>query len=134
PFRPSLWLRNPHVQTILSTYWKGSAFPHATVRRRVRLSDGDQLVLHDTTPPAWQSGDAIAMLVHGLGGSHRSGAIVRLARLLIRRGVRTARLDLRGTGAGFQLARGCYNAGWSADVRAAREAVRRLAPEAPLRR
>jgi predicted alpha/beta-fold hydrolase len=88
--------------------------------------------MHDTTPPAWQPGAPIAMLVHGLGGSHRSGAIVRLARLLIRRGVRTVRLDLRGAGAGFRLARGCYNAGCSADVRAALEAVQRLAPTSPL--
>ena len=44
-FRPWFWLKNPHVQTVLGVYWKGSAFPHASVRRRVRLSDGDQLVL-----------------------------------------------------------------------------------------
>src|SRR5207247_913804 len=108
-FRPWYWLRNPHAQTILGVYWKGTAFPHASVRRRVRLGDGDQLVLHDTTPPPWQPGDPVAALVHGLSGSHRSGAIVRLARLLLARGVRTVRLDLRGTGAGFRLARGCYN-------------------------
>ena len=131
-FRPWFWLRNPHLQTLLGVYWKGTGFPHATVRRRVRLPDGDQLVLHDTTPPAWRPGDPVAVLVHGLSGCHRSGAIVRLARLLIARGVRAVRLDLRGTGAGFPLARGCYNAGCSADVRAALEAVHRLAPESPL--
>src|SRR4051794_34525498 len=102
-FQPWFWLRNAHAQTILGVYWKGSAFPHATVRRRVRLPDGDQLVLHDSVPPAWRPGDAVAVLVHGLGGSHRSGAIVRLARLLLRRGVRAVRLDLRGAGAGFAL-------------------------------
>src|SRR4051812_39685979 len=132
PFRPWFWLRNPHVQTILGVYWKGSAFPHATTRRRVRLPDGDQLVLHDSTPAAWRAGGPVAVLVHGLGGSHRSGAVVRLARLLLRRGVRAVRLDLRGAGAGFALARGCYNAGCSADVRAALEAVHRLAPDSPL--
>src|SRR5437868_4313110 len=100
-FRPWFWLRNPHVQTILATVGKGSAFPHATVRRRVRLTDGDQLVAHDTTPPMWRPGDPIGVLVHGLSGNHRSGGIVRLARLLLARGVRTVRLDLRGTGAGF---------------------------------
>jgi predicted alpha/beta-fold hydrolase len=131
-FRPWLWLRNPHLQTILGVYWKGKAFPHATTRRRVRLVDGDQLVLHDTVPPAWQPTDPVALLVHGLSGNHRSGAIVRTARLLLARGARVVRLDLRGTGAGFPLARRCYNAGCSADVRAALEAVHRLAPQAPL--
>jgi predicted alpha/beta-fold hydrolase len=131
-FRPWFWLRNPHAQTILGVYWKGSAFPHASVRRRARLSDGDQLVLHDTTPADWQPGNPIAVLVHGLSGSHRSGAIVRLARLLLARDIRTVRLDLRGTGAGFRLARGCYNAGCSADVRAALQLVHRFAPTSPL--
>lgn len=132
PFRPLFWLRNPHVQTIVGVYWKGTGFPHTSVRRRVRLADGDQLVLHDTAPSGWRTGDPVAMVVHGLSGSHRSGAVVRLARLLLVRGVRTVRLDLRGAGAGFRLARGCYNAGCSADVRAALLAVHRLAPSSPL--
>ncbi|HEX4591323.1 MAG TPA: alpha/beta fold hydrolase [Gemmataceae bacterium] len=132
PFQPFFWLRNPHAQTVLGVVWKGSAFPHATVRRRVRLHDGDQLVLHDSTPPAWHDGDPIAVLVHGLGGNHRSGGIVRLARQLLPKGIRVVRLDLRGTGSGFRLARGCYNAGCSADVRAVLAAVHRLAPRSPL--
>src|SRR5207244_813692 len=45
---------------------------------------------------------------------------------------RAVRLDLRGAGSGFALARGCYNAGSSDDVRAAAAAVHRLAPQAPL--
>jgi uncharacterized protein len=131
-FRPVFFLRNPHVQTILGVVGKSSAFPHTTVRRRVRLNDGDQLVAHDTTPAAWRLGDPIAVLAHGLSGCHRSGGIVRMARLLLARGVRTVRLDLRGTGAGFTLARGCYNAGCSGDVRAVLAAMHRLAPQSPI--
>jgi predicted alpha/beta-fold hydrolase len=131
-FSPWFWLRNPHVQTILAVVGKGSAFPHTTIRRRVRLADGDQLVLHDTAPPSWRSGNPIAVLVHGLGGCHRSGGIVRLARLLFGRGIRVIRLDLRGTGAGFALARGCYHAGCSPDVRSALAVVHRLAPMSPI--
>jgi hypothetical protein len=131
-FRPWFWLRNPHLQTILAVVGKGSAFPHATVRRRVRLADGDHLVMHDTSPPSWRPSDPVAVLVHGLGGNHRSGGIVRLGRLLFGRGVRIVRLDLRGTGAGFALARGSYNAGCSADVRAALMTVHALAPTSPL--
>lgn len=131
-FRPPFWLRNPHAQTVVGVLWKGSAFPHQAVRRRVRLSDGDQLVLHDTVPMGWQPGEPVAVLVHGLGGTHRSGGIVRLARLLLSRGVRTVRLDLRGAGAGFHLARGCYNAGCSADVRVALDAVHRAVPHSPV--
>ena len=82
-FRPLPLLSNPHLQTVLGVYWKGQAFPHHTVRRRVRLPDGDRLVLHDTAPAGWRPTDPVALLVHGLGGSHRSGAIVRTARLLL---------------------------------------------------
>jgi predicted alpha/beta-fold hydrolase len=117
---------------VLAAFWKSCAFPHVTIRRRVRLHDGDQLVMHDTAPSAWRDGGPIAMLVHGLGGSHRSGGIVRLARLLLAHGVRVVRLDLRGTGAGFRLARGCYHAGCSGDVRAALAAMHRNAPGSPL--
>jgi predicted alpha/beta-fold hydrolase len=131
-FRPLFWLRNPHAQTVAGVVWKGSAFPYPTVRRRVRLPDGDQLVLHDTVPAGWRTGDPIAVLLHGLGGSHRSGGIVRMARLLLARGIRTVRLDLRGAGAGFHLARGCYNAGCSADVRVALQAIHRSTPDSPL--
>ena len=46
--------------------------------------------------------------------------------------MRVVRLDLRGTGAGFRLARASYNAGCSADVRVALEAMHRLAPQSPL--
>jgi predicted alpha/beta-fold hydrolase len=131
-FRPWFWLRNPHAQTLLGVVWKSSAFPHATIRRRVRLADGDQLVLHDTVASGWRPGDPVAVLVHGLAGSHRSGGIVRLARLLLARGIRVMRLDLRGTGAGFALARGSYNAGCSTDVRAVLTSVHRIAPSSPI--
>src|SRR4051794_26212348 len=104
-FRPPFWLRNPHVQTVLGYWLKGNGFPHATRRRRARLADGAQLVLHDPAQAGWRAGDPVAVLVHGLGGSHRSGGIVRLARLLLGRGVRVVRLDLRGAGAGFRLAK-----------------------------
>ncbi len=131
-FRPLFGLANPHVQTVLAVYCKSKAFPYPVVRRRVRLADGDQLVLHDTQPATWQATDPLAVVVHGLSGSHRSGAIVRMARGLVRRGVRAVRIDLRGTGAGIRLARGSYNAGCSDDLRAAVESMHRLAPHAPV--
>jgi predicted alpha/beta-fold hydrolase len=131
-FRPWFLLRNPHAQTVLGAFWKSSAFPYRTTRRRVRLEDGDQLVIHDTVPIGWTAGEPIAVLVHGLGGSHHSGGIVRLARLLLARDIRVVRIDLRGTGAGFRLARGCYHAGCSSDVRAALALIHRLAPDSPL--
>jgi uncharacterized protein len=131
-FRPMLGLRNAHVQTVLGALLRGSAFPHQTVRRLVAFPDGDRLVLHDTMPRTWAATHSIALILHGIGGSHRSGPVVRLARLLYRRGVRVIRLDLRGAGAGLPLARKTYHAGCSADVRWALNAIHRLEPKAPI--
>jgi hypothetical protein len=64
-------------------------------------------------------GEPIALLLHGLTGCHASTHIRRLAALLLQRGVRTFRIDLRGAGAGLSLARRTYHAGRSDDVRAA---------------
>jgi uncharacterized protein len=131
-FHPLLGIRNAHVQTVLGVLLRGSAFPHRTVRRIVPLPDGDKLVLHDTEPTAWQPGEPIALLLHGIGGSHRSGPVVRLARMLYRRNVRVMRLDFRGAGAGLPLARKTYHAGCSADVRAAITAIHRLESRSPI--
>jgi uncharacterized protein len=131
-FHPMIGLRNAHVQTVLGVLLRGSAFPHRTVRRIVSLPDGDKLVLHDTQPAKWKPTEPIALLLHGIGGSHRSGPVVSLARKLYRRGIRVMRLDFRGAGAGMPLARKTYHAGCSADVRHAIAAIHRLEPESQI--
>jgi predicted alpha/beta-fold hydrolase len=131
-FEPALGMRNAHVQTVLGVLLRGSAFPHRTVRRLIILPDGDRLVLHDTVPAQWRSSQPIALLLHGIGGSHRSGPVVRLARVLYRRGIRIVRLDFRGAGAGIRLARKTYHAGCSSDVRAVIAALHRLEPQSPI--
>src|SRR5262245_14474967 len=95
-FRPLLFLGNPHLQTIVSMWVRGGPLPGETVRRIVALTDGDRLVLHDNTPPRWSAGKPIAMLLHGLTGSHASSSIVRFARALLAKDIRVIRVDLRG--------------------------------------
>jgi hypothetical protein len=56
-FRPLPLLGNPHVQTVLGTVLGGPP-PRGALRRHVLLPDGDRLVLHDSTPPAWPPGAA----------------------------------------------------------------------------
>lgn len=131
-FRPLPLFANPHVQTVLSVCLKGGRLPGRTQQHVVALDDGDRLVLHENTPRSWQPGHPVAVVLHGLTGSHRSGGVVLQARRLFERGARTFRLDLRGAGAGFHLARGTYNAGCTDDLRAALAVVERLAPESPL--
>lgn len=131
-FRPLPLLRNPHVQTVLGHLLRGPSFRHPSRPRIVPLPDGDRLVLHDTVPSRWRAGDPIAVLVHGLSGSHASGQIQRLANQFVDRHVRAVRLDLRGAGLGVTLARCTYHGGCSDDLRAALTEVHRWSPSSPL--
>jgi predicted alpha/beta-fold hydrolase len=131
-FRPLPFLRNPHLQTLLGHYLPGPRLRASTMERVVGLRDGDALVLHDDAPFTWRAGDRIAVVLHGLIGSHASPAVRRLAARLVRRGVRTVRVDLRGAGKSLPLARGCYTAGNTDDVRAALREVHRCFPTSPL--
>ncbi len=117
PFIAHPWLQNGNLQTVIGSF---DRLPREqAVRRTVTLSDGDQVILHDDQPATWQTGQATALLVHGLCGSHRSGYLVRIAGRLNDVGARTFRLDMRGCGAGRALARRPYHSGRSEDLRAA---------------
>ncbi len=131
-FRPLPLLGNAHVQTLLGSLVSWHRFRFPTRARTVVLADGDRLMLHDSVPPGWMTGERVALLVHGLGGSHRSGYMKRTATLLLRHGLRVVRMDLRGCGAGMELARRPYHGGCSEDVRAAVAEIRRWAPGSPV--
>jgi predicted alpha/beta-fold hydrolase len=117
-FRPFPFLSNRHVQTLLGHWLPGPRCPRPERRHVLWLLDGDGLLLHENIPSGWQPGKPVALLVHGLTGSHASRHIQRLAAMLLRRRVRTVRMDLRGTGMGLTLARNAYHAGRSSDLRA----------------
>jgi uncharacterized protein len=114
-FRPHPLLFNGHLQTIGGMM--GPLPTEQATRRLVRLPDGDHLIIHDDQPPTWQPGQRVALLVHGLCGSHRSSYLVRIAAKLRQHGVRTCRLDMRGCGAGRGLAYHPYHSGRSDDIR-----------------
>jgi predicted alpha/beta-fold hydrolase len=122
-FYPLPLLANPHVQTFLGAYLPG---PGCTPQRRhvAPLDDGDRLLLYDNWPRGWRVGDPITVILHGLGGTASSPHVQRLAVMLLGRGVRVVRVNLRGAGEGVSLARGVYHACRSEDVRAALRFVR----------
>jgi predicted alpha/beta-fold hydrolase len=131
-FRPLPLLGNPHVQTLLSTCLPDWPIAMPASERNVVLPDGDRIVVQDSHAETWRDGDPIALLVHGLSGSHASGYMRRMARLLMPLRVRVVRFDLRGSGRGLALARTSYHAGCSDDVRAVAVDFHRQAPNSPI--
>ena len=132
PFRPLPLLGHPHVQTLLGHLLPGPVVSMPTREFVIRLPDGDGLMLHDNTPNGWLPGDRMALVLHGLTGAHDSPGVERIASRLLAQGLRTVRLDQRGAGKGLPLARRCYHAGRSEDVRAALEEMHRWSPASPI--
>ncbi len=132
PFRPHTVFAGGHRQTLAGAFFPGALPAERAVVRRVDLDDGEAVVVHDDRPPEWLDGGPAAVLVHGLAGCHRSGYLVRIAAKLNAHGVRTFRMDLRGTGAGVALAVKPYHGGCSEDVRAVVRFVEQLCPGSPI--
>ena len=132
PFHPHPLCRGRHAQTVASTLPLIRLPPNRATLRFVALADGDQLALHDDQPAVWQPGNRASLMVHGLGGSHASGYMRRIAAKLNGIGERTFRLDLRGCGAGFGFAKQPYYGGCSDDLAATVRRVGELCPGSPL--
>jgi hypothetical protein len=121
-------LRSGNLQTLASVYFPGSLVEYQARQHHVLLDDDDRLVLHDDCPAEWAAGDPATLLMHGLGGCHQSVYMRRTAAKLCEHGVRVFRMDLRGCGAGVELARLPYHSGRSADAAAA---LRYVAEQCP---
>jgi len=119
PFEPHPWLRGGHRQTIVGRYWGGARQRLEATAHQIELPDGDRLVALESVPAGWQATRPTAVLVHGLAGCAEASYVVRVGRRLLHQGMRVVRINLRGAGAGFGLARGVYHAGRSEDLRAA---------------
>jgi len=117
-FRPHPLARGGHAQTIMGRYVAGRRFAFESHPHQVDLGDGDRLCVLESVPPTWRAGDPAAILIHGLAGNAGALYLVRLAGRLLELGVRVVRMNLRGAGEGFGLARGIYHSGRSGDVRA----------------
>ena len=128
PFIPAMGISGGNRQTILGTFFTGSADFQETVQHKVRVSDGDAVVLHDDQPKQWKQGDHVVLLLHGLSGCHGSGYMMRIAGKLNQQNVRSFRMDHRGCGTGHGLAQKPYHAGRINDLRQAIESIETLCP------
>jgi predicted alpha/beta-fold hydrolase len=131
-FQPHRLLRSGHLQTLAGGLLRGKQYRYRAARRAVLLPEGDVMILHDDRPPGWQPTSPVALLIHGLSGSHQSHYMIRIAGKLNEVGVRTFRLDARGSGSGEGLSRKTYHGGCSHDLGEALQAVAELCPAAPI--
>jgi len=131
-FTPHPLARGGHAQTIMGRYLTGRRFVLASERHEVDLGDGDRLCVLESVPPGWSAGAPAAVLIHGLAGNADAPYLVRLAGRLLELGVRVVRMNLRGAGGGFGLARGVYHSGRSGDVRMVVDWLADRAPGSPI--
>ncbi len=131
-FKPLPLFRSGHRQTILGYFLRKWQKAMPAQLHRLPLPEGDTLHLYDASPPGWHEAGPVAMIVHGLGGCHTSGSVLRLAWECYRQGMRVVRVNMRGSGESLAEAKKPYHAGCSDDIRLAVQLVTQLAPGSPL--
>lgn len=126
-FRPPVWLRNPHFQTLWA-YTVRSRIKIDVRRERVELPDGDFIDLD------WNTCDSgpIVIILHGLSGSIKSHYAKSTLRALGRCGMRGVLMNFRGaSGEPNRLPRG-YHGGETGDLSTVIETLRRREPGTPI--
>jgi len=97
----------------------------------VSVPGNGQLLLRED-PPELARARGWVLLVHGLGGSSDRPGVRRLALALLAEGFGVWRLNLRGAGAGRDLAHGTYAAACNGDLLPVLAAARQRAAGLPL--
>ena len=120
-FRPALWMRGPHAQTIVPSLFPAPAVRGAVETVDVPVAAGTQLRILVTRPPGPLRGTLVA--IHGLCGSAESGYMRRTAVQAHARGWAVVRVNLRNCGGTEALATTFYNAGQSDDADAVLRAI-----------
>jgi hypothetical protein len=136
--RPPLWLRNPHVQSILATTFvrrpriEHEAAPLVGAARELLLDCGDgvRLQCFISRPP--QSNGSPVLVLHGWEGSAESIYVLSLARLLFERGFEVVRLNLRDHGETHHLNRDLFHSCRLPEVIGAVRALQGHFPGRPL--
>ena len=132
PFRPHSFLKSGDWQTIAPVIFRGDRRLPVKEHHQVELEDGDRIVLVESCPESWNTGDPVVLLLHGLAGCHMSNYMVRVAAKMHERGWRTFRLDHRGVGAAQGLADRPYHAGRIQDAAAGLKRIEQLASGSPI--
>lgn len=114
-FEPLPGLGSKHFQTIIASYLPAGEAPPSK-NRLIELEQDDYLSCEISTPTIWKKTDQTIVLIHGMGGSHLSNTLIRMARKLYAIGSKVVRVNLRGCGSGEGLSKLPYSACTSSDV------------------
>ncbi len=120
PFDPPIWLRNPHVQTLVASRkprrWNYGWDSWETIT--FDLGPDGKLTAEASWQPGRRSNSPLLFLLHGLEGSARSHYLVGMSRKAFRAGFHTVRVNTRNCGGTEHLTPTLYCAGLSQDVMA----------------
>src|SRR5712671_1892698 len=117
-FDPHPLLRNPHAQTLASSFWprRFPRLPRSTARE-FETEPGTRILGECHWQPAPRERPTL-VLVHGLEGSSQSGYMMGLAERALAAGWNAVRLNQRNCGGTESLTPTLYNSGLSGDYRA----------------
>lgn len=116
-FSPPWPLRGRHVQTCFGTLVRRIAPPPVTERWRIPV-DGETELVGDMSaaPGPHVRAGAIAILMHGLGGSARAKYVLGVAHRLLKGGLSVVRMNLRGVEIDGRATTGMYRSGLTEDL------------------
>lgn len=114
-FLPFWGLSSKHLQMILAAFMPQKRTVDS-IQKLVSVGKEDQLSCEISIPGSWKHNDQTIVLIHGLGGSHSSNYMVRMARKLYEMGHKVVRANLRNCGSGKELSKQPYHAGNSEDI------------------
>lgn len=130
-FKPGLFIRNPHIQTLLSYSIK--RFPELVSESHfLELLDKDRLTLEVSIPNTWSDNNPTVLMMPGIGGSHQSPYLIRMAHKCFKQGYKVIRLNFRGVGSGLGYAKNISHGGASDDLHCAIQEIKKLTPNSPL--
>ncbi len=130
-FKPIPFTNSHHIQTVIGSCGLSTNLM-PTSQIIIPLPDGDKLCCEISTPSQWKTCDPTVLMIHGLGGSHRSLYLQRLVPKLLEMNHRVIRVNLRGCGTGEHLARLTYHGGVSDDILHVLNKIKQMTPLSPI--
>ena len=115
PFNPSFCLKNRHIQTLYSSFFRKSLHLDLEVDT-FTLSDGDFVECHWYDKPLKSSNTPIVILFHGLAGSYKSPYIQGAMNEAKKNGFASVVMNFRGCSGKENLLARAYHSGDSADA------------------